>query len=144
MSTTARPRHVLDVVTPRRLVTTALLLLAVLLTVVGFQQVKDQRVASCGGGVIAKLYPCPGDSDLRQGRIGVSLAQGYTADLFVDGVAIPKDQLLTEGGDFSFTPGPGTETGALAPGRHTARVVYHHDLADPSSGSEYSWSFTTH
>lgn len=144
MATSTRPVRVRDLVTPRRLVTTALLLLAGVLTVIGFQQVKDQRVEVCGGGVLVKLFPCPGDSDLRQGRIGASLAPGYVADLYVDGTVIPKDQVTVEGSDYYFTPGPGTETGALAPGRHTARVVYYHALDDPSKGQEFSWSFDTH
>ena len=133
-----------DVVTPRRLVTIAMLLLAGVLVVVGFQSVQDQRTQICGGGTLVKLFPCPGDSDLRQGRIGVSLAPGYQAELYVDGTAIPKDQMTVEGSDYYFTPGPGTETGALAPGRHTARAIYFRELEDPSKGQEYSWSFSTH
>lgn len=140
----SRRLGVLDVLTPRRLVTTALLLLALVLVVVGFQSVRDQRTATCGGATVVKLFPCPGDTDLRQNRIGVSLVQGFQADLYVDGTPIPKDQVTIEGSDYYFTPGPGTETGALAPGRHTARVVYYRDLQDPSQGQEYSWSFATH
>ena len=139
-----RQTRLWDVLTPRRLVTTALLLLAFVLVVVGFQSVRDQRVETCGSGTLVKLFPCPGDTDLRHDRIGVSLAQGYQADLYVDGTPIPKDQLTVEGSDYYFTPGPGTETGALAPGRHTARIVYYRDLQDPSQGLEYSWSFSTH
>jgi len=144
MADTARQPRVRDIITPRRLVTTALVLLAAVLAVVGLQSVRDQRITTCGGGVVSKLFPCPGDTDLRQGRIGVSLADGYTADLYVDGTQIPKDQITVEGSDFYFVPGPGTETGALAPGRHTARVVYYRNLADPSTGAEFSWSFSTH
>ena len=143
MSTPTRDVRLRDIITPRLLVTTALLLLAGVLTVVGFQSVRDQRTQICGGGPILKLFPCPGDTDLRQGRIGVSLTPGYQADLYVDNTAIPKDQLTVEGSDYYFTPGPGTETGALAPGRHNARVVYYRDLQDPAQGQEYSWSFDT-
>jgi len=144
MMTASRQVRARDVLTPRRLVTSALLLLAVVLVVVGFQSVRDERVQTCGGGVLVKLFPCPGDSDLRQGRIGASLAPGYVADLYVDRTAIPKDQVTVEGSDYYFTPGPGTETGALAPGRHTARIVYYHALDDPSKGADFSWSFDTH
>jgi len=140
----ARRSGLLDIVTPRRLVTVALLLLAGVLSVVGLQSVKDQRAATCGGGtVIQTLFPCPGDTALRQGRIGASLAQGWTLDLYVDNAPIPKDQLTVEGSDFYYTPGPGTETGALQPGRHTVRIVYYRDLADPATGSVYSWAFNS-
>jgi hypothetical protein len=141
--------NVLDVLTPRRLVTTALLLLALVIAVYGMQHVTDQRAASCGAGPnsaspIKLLYPCPGDDGLRQGRIGVSLAQGYTADLSVDGMPIPKDQLIISGSDFTFQPGPEKQTGALAPGPHRAEIVYYRLLQDPSTGTTYTWSFTTH
>ncbi|GAC1596733.1 MAG: hypothetical protein NVS3B21_20780 [Acidimicrobiales bacterium] len=143
-SAPTRQVGLLDVLTPRRLITTALLVLVALLVVVGFQSVRDQRTEICGGGALVKLFPCPGDTDLRQGRIGVSLTQGYKAEIYVDTIPIPKDQVTVEGSDFYFTPGTGTETGNLAPGRHTARVVYYRELDDPSKGQEFSWSFTTH
>ena len=138
-----------EVVTPRRLVTTALLILVGVLCVYGLQTVQDNRIATCGAGnsgtsPIKVLYPCPGDSDLRQGRIGVSLADGYTADLYVDNVQIPKDQLRLQGPDVFFTPGPGTETGALAPALHSAKVVVYKLLQEPAQGITYAWSFSTH
>src|SRR5579864_63083 len=83
----------LDVVTPRRLITTALLLLALVLSVVGLQAVKDTRAASCSYGVILKFYPCPGDTDLRQGTIGVDMAPGWQASLTVDNTPIPQDEI---------------------------------------------------
>ncbi|MHB8464911.1 MAG: hypothetical protein ACYDH6_12885 [Acidimicrobiales bacterium] len=143
------PVKMWDVLTPRRLITTALLLLAGVIAVYGMQHVADQRAATCGGGdtsasPVRQLYPCPGDDGLRQGRIGVSLAQGYTADLSVDGQPIPKDQMIIEGTDFLFLPGPDKQTGALAPGPHRASIVYYRLLQDPAQGTTYTWSFTTH
>jgi hypothetical protein len=141
--------QILQVLTPRRLVTTAVILLAAVLAIVGLQSVRDQRNASCGAGAsgaspIKVLYPCPGDDGLRQGRIGVSLADGYTADLSVDGTVIPKDQMIIEGSDFFFIPGPNTQIGALAPGPHVARIVFYRLLEDPNQGTAYTWSFSTH
>lgn len=139
----------LDVITPRRLITAAVLILVVVLCIYGLQGVKDTRAATCGAGnsgvsPIKVLYPCPGDSDLRQGIIGVSLADGYTADLFVDGTQIPMDQLQITGQSVTYQPGPGTETGALAPGGHSAKVVVYRLLQDPTTGIPFSWSFSTH
>ena len=141
---TPKRRRLIDVLTPRRLVTTAVLILAGFLIVVGLQSVKDERTATCGGGVVQKLYPCPGDIDLRQGVIGASLDQGWTLDLTVDNTPIPQDQVSVQGSDFRFTPGPGTETGALAPGRHTATIHYYRQLDDPANALVYSWAFQTH
>ena len=136
-----------DVLTPRRLVTTALLLLAAVLVVVGFQRtVTPNRATTCAvpHTPILQLLPCPADNVLRQGTIGVDLAQGWQVDLFVDGTAIPRDAMSLQGGLQYFTPGPGTVTGALAPGNHTARIVYYQSLADEAHGASYTWRFVTH
>jgi hypothetical protein len=136
-----------EVVTPRRLVTSALLLLAVVVIIVGFQRtVTPNRTTSCSvpNTPILQLLPCPGDNDLRQGTIGVDVASGWQVDLAVDGTPIPRDVMTVEGGLQYFTPGPGTVTGALPPGSHTARVVYYQNLADEGHGTTYTWSFSTH
>jgi hypothetical protein len=140
-----RGRRVRDVVTPFRVFCTVALTAAALLTVFGFQGSVDQRAATCNAGPIVQLYPCPGDSDLRQGIIGASLASGYQVALIVDRTEIPLDQLRTGGiNQVYFQPGPGTETGALAPGLHSATIVYwpatgtrEHD------GKPFSWVFST-
>jgi hypothetical protein len=136
-------RTLADVITPRRLVTTALLLLAVVVSVVGLQSVRDTRAASCSYGVVTKLFPCPGDTDLRQGQIGVVMAPGWQADLSVDGTVIPKDQISVQDTGFFYTPGPGSATGALAPGHHTARVVFSQTITGEASAQQYAWNFST-
>ena len=135
-------RSALDIVTPRRLITLALLLSAVVLSVVGLRSVRDTRAATCSHGVILKLYPCPGDTDLRQGTIGVDMASGWQADLYLDNNAIPKDQLEITGSSYYYTPGI---NGApqLTPGAHTARVAYYQTLADEATAQQFAWSFRT-
>ena len=135
-------RSALDIVTPRRLITLALLLSAVVLSVVGLQSVRDTRAATCSHGVILKLYPCPGDTDLRQGTIGVDMASGWQADLYLDNNAIPKDQLEITGSSYYYTPGVnGAPT--LSPGAHTARVAYYQTLADEATAQQFAWNFRT-
>lgn len=68
---------------------------------------------------VERLIPAPGSQEVRQARVGVDLAPGWDAELFVNGRAIPRDQ--TEGweaGDASperslfqvlFQPGPDKE-----------------------------------
>jgi hypothetical protein len=137
-----------DLITPRRLVGTAVLLLAAVITIYGLQHVKTSgSAASCGAGdnsasPIKKLFPCPGDTQLRQARVGVSLADGYTADLFVDGLLIPKEAEIIEGSNFYYQPGPGTVTGPLVPGVHILKIDYYQLLQAPADGTVYSWNFT--
>ena len=141
-ATVSSTRSALDIVTPRRLITLALLLSAVVLSVVGLQSVRDTRAATCSHGVILKLYPCPGDTDLRQGTIGVDMASGWQADLYLDNNAIPKDQLEITGSSYYYTPGVnGAPT--LSPGAHTARVAYYQTLADEATAQQFAWNFRT-
>jgi len=130
----------------RRIVTPLVVAGAAGLIVLGFQATRDERRASCHGGPILVLYPCPGDTDLRQGRIGASVVSGYTAELQVDGVDIPDDQLSAAktAGDYVFVPGAGTATGSLAPGRHSATIIYWPAGSDREHGNRFSWSFSVH
>jgi hypothetical protein len=117
---------------------------AVLLAVFGFQFSKDQnRSTTCSAGPVVLLIPCPGDSDLRQGVIGVELQSGYQAALIVDAAEIPQDQLRTGGtNEVYFQPGAGTETGALAPGGHSATVVYWPVTGTrDADGKQFVWRF---
>jgi hypothetical protein len=132
------------IVTPWRLLYAAALGLAVILAVVGFQASKDEnRTTTCASAPIVQLVPCPGDTDLRQGLIGVSLQAGLRGALIVDSTEIPDDQLRTGGpNQFFFQPGPGTETGALAPGLHSATVVYWPLTGTrETDGKSFTWHF---
>jgi hypothetical protein len=132
------------IVTPYRIFVTVALTAAALLMVFGFQSSKDENKTTCGGGPIVRLIPCPGDSDLGQGLIGVDLDSGYTGVILVDGTEIPQDQYRTGGpNQIYFQPGPGTETGALAPGRHTATVIYWPVTSDRTHSTSFPWAFTT-
>jgi hypothetical protein len=135
-----------EVVTPRRLVTVALVALAAVVSIVGLQKTNTStRAIPCGPvGPIVRFLPCPGDSDLRQGIIGAQMAGGWRLDLYVDNTPVPQDELTVEGSNYYFKPGPGTATGALAPGNHTARIVYYRDLASEADGEQKAWSFSTH
>jgi len=137
-------RRVRDIITPFRVVCTIALAAAALLLVFGFQSSVDQHSATCGVGPIVRFFPCPGDTDLRQGIIGVALDNGYTGVLVVDQREIPQDQTHSGGANqIYFQPGPGTETGALAPGVHSATVIYW-----PTTGTRdhdarsFPWSFS--
>jgi len=136
-------RGLANVITPRRLVTTALLLLAVVVSVVGLQSVKDQRAVVCSHGVVVSLVPCPGDTDLRQGTIGVVMANGWQASLTVDNTPIPQDEVVVRGQQYLFSPGPGSITGALSPGQHSATASYYPTAIGPADTQQFAWSFRT-
>jgi hypothetical protein len=136
-----------DVVTPRRLVTAAVIALAGLVIVVGLQATRTpNQTDSCpvASTPIQQLIPCPGDSVLNQAKVGVDMEQGWLVDLYVDGTPIPRDQVQVEGSLYLFQPGPDTDVGTLHAGAHTARVVYYRQLAEEASGQSYAWRFTTH
>jgi hypothetical protein len=89
------------------------------------------------------LIPCPGDTGLSQGIIGVALASGYQGVLQIDQVEIPQDQMRTGGSNqIYFQPGPGTETGALVAGLHHATVIYWPTNSDREHSQASSWTFT--
>jgi len=71
------------------------------------------------------------------------MAPGYHVELTVDSTVVPQDQLVQAGDTFSYTPGPGSATGALAPGLHAARVSYYLLTAGPGTAGEFGWSFSS-
>jgi hypothetical protein len=94
---------------------------------------------------VVNVMPPPGDLDLRQAQVGVTLAAGYTGDLFVDGIQVPEDELHREPALYQITlqPRPGGQFN-LGPGSHRASVTYW-PLANPSDkrGSP-PWCFNLH
>jgi hypothetical protein len=95
---------------------------------------------------VQQLFPNPGDLVLRQSRIGATLAPSYTGSLVVDGIPIPDDQSQRVAGlnQIFFTPGPGTVTGALSPGRHCAAVNLWLITQSPRQGRSLGWCFGVH
>jgi hypothetical protein len=94
---------------------------------------------------VVTVMPPPGDLDLRQVQVGVTLAAGYTGDLFVDGNQVPEDELHREPALYQITlqPRPGGQFN-LGPGRHCASVTYW-PLANPSDKrSAPPWCFNLH
>ena len=95
---------------------------------------------------VEREFPEQNSLALRQSPIGVDLAPGFAAVLYIDGVAIPEDQLDVREGlnEVTFTPGAGKEIEELAPGTHVARAV----LWDVTLGREksrpFSWRFNVH
>lgn len=97
---------------------------------------------------VKRVIPEPGTLALRQSDIGFVLDPLYVGRLEIDGRAIPDDQIRFQIGVnlYVYTPGPGTETGALAPGKHRATAVFWKKgkPEEQSQVDRFSWTFEVH
>ena len=95
---------------------------------------------------VARVFPEPGDQVLRQDTIYVELEVPYTGVLRIDETEIPEDQLerLQVGNTtrVAYTPGPGTETGALRPGRHSATAIFWEADKTRQQARTFGWNFS--
>jgi hypothetical protein len=137
------------VVTLRRIVISVILAVSVAAFLMAFASGQDPKVPRRIDPAVERTEPEQGALALRQSRIGVDLVPGYTAQLSIDGVAIPDDQVEKVVGldEYWYTPGPGTETGQLAPGRHCASVVLTKRTsagAPPEVTPAKAWCFSVH
>ncbi|MEO5679205.1 MAG: hypothetical protein ABIS47_06015 [Acidimicrobiales bacterium] len=148
-------------VTRRRVVSSLALAFAAGLMVAGFQESQDggQTLRLSRPAAVVRVFPTEGAASLRQEPIGAQLDDDFTGELEVDGRRIPLDQLerpevatgdnapaargLAGLNQVSFTPGVGKDIDSLAPGAHTARILYWHKVGETSEqAAPYSWSFT--
>lgn len=135
-------------ITRYRVIVSVLLALAAAIFYVGVTRSVDPPEESVGlNRFVTSVEPEPNALALRQAHIVARLASGYTGVLLIDGVEIPEDQLdRLEGiNTVGFTPGKGTETGALKPGRRCATVVYWpiESTRARASGS-HGWCWSVH
>ena len=138
----------LRVVTLRRVVLSLLAAGALALIGVGLSTAQggDPEV-DVAGAVVRQVFPSDGSLDLRQAVIGFQLDQFYEGRLIVDDTPIPDDQVAVQAvlNIYRYRPGPGTETGALEPGRHTATVVFWERSEDEGPDARrFTWEFTAH
>jgi len=138
---------VLTMITPRRVVITALLTFAVALLIWAANHDADQSLEPQAGRIdsaVEQVVPGDGDAALRQGQIGVDLEAGWTAVLAVDGKEIPEDQLRRNEplNQVFFTPGEGQEIEELDPGPHRASALIWRTASEArNDGHTVNWSF---
>ena len=121
----------------------ALLIIAAGGFVLAFSGTK--RPTQQSGNAVVRVTPPPGDLDLRQASVSVTLAAGYTGNLVVDGAQVPEDELHREPVLYQITlqPRPGGQFN-LGPGRHCASVTYW-PLATPNDPrNSPPWCFNLH
>jgi hypothetical protein len=136
-----------DLITLRSVVISVLLAAAGAGIFFAFTSSKDEPPPVRVGGAVEAVSPQPDTLALRQDTITADLAAGYTGVLLVRGVEIPEDQLhRTPGLNLvSYTPGPDTETGPLAPGKARLTVVYWPTAETREASSErFTWEITVH
>ena len=145
--TRARPRAQKPLVTARAVVISVILAGALVLFAWGLSLGRDNsKPVRYSNSAVEATYPKEGDLDLRQARIGIDLVSGYSAELSLDNVTIPKDEVEFVVGldQYFYQPGPGTATGALSPGRHCAKATIT-KVVDPNNPqSTFAWCFQVH
>jgi hypothetical protein len=133
-------------VTPYRIGVSVLLAGAFAALYVAFVSAKDPEPSTTQPAAVVSFEPADGSTVLRQSRIVAQLRSGLVGVLVVDGTEIPEDQLEhLEGSNWvGFTPGPGTEIGALKPGQRCATVVYWEPAAGRRTAERFRWCWQVH
>lgn len=129
-------------VTPYRLVVSIALAAAFAGLWYAFTSSEDDPPATFTDSRVLLVRPAQDSNALRQERIFARVTDDYTGVLDVDGIEIPEDQLDRREGlsSIGYTPGPGTETGALEPGRRCATVIFWPISSTREAGADtYRW-----
>jgi hypothetical protein len=92
---------------------------------------------------IENVFPIPNNAVIRQTSIEVDLEVGYEATLFIDGFAIPENELSFSEGTNVYRWSPSLASAVMSdwePGEHTVRVEWTRIIGAPVSG-EFEWTF---
>jgi hypothetical protein len=96
------------------------------------------------GSVIEQLIPAKNSKILQQDQVGIDLQTGYSADLAVNGVAIPEDQITRVSGldEVLFQPGSGKVFEQWPAGQNCVVATYWANDVGPTQSKTVSWCFT--
>ena len=91
---------------------------------------------------LERAEPADGSLMFGQPRIVVDLDSGYRAQLTIDDIAVPQDQIIwTEAtGLHVFEPGPGKVVETWSPGFHVVSTQWDRVRGLPDPGM-FTWSF---
>lgn len=92
---------------------------------------------------IEAVFPLPNNSVIRQTTVEVDLQIGYEATIFIDGFAVPTNEIAYSDGTNVYRWGPGLTSAMMSewtPGEHTVRVEWRAITGTPLSG-EFEWTF---
>ena len=121
-----------------------LLLVVVVVCIVVLVQRSSSDTVNLDGGNIERLIPTPGSKILQQDGIGIDLSPGHEASLTLDGVVIPKDQMVIVPAlnQYTFKPGPGKVFETLPTGKNCIVATYWLTRTGPDVSTTRSWCFT--
>ena len=93
---------------------------------------------------IQAVEPAPFSNVLSQSAIKVDMAVGYSAEIDINGIVIPEDELRRVEGlnQLSFQPGVGQTLTSLRADENCVRVFYWL-IARPEDRTQYTWCFDT-
>ncbi len=140
----ARPARRRAIRHPGRVAVVVVGLLAVvnLLAYVGLRSDTGSEPAHPVPQAIRRLQPSPDSLVAPQDGIAVTLADGLTGILAVDGRAVPEDQITYTGpSSFGFRPGPTREWARWSAGAHTATVTYWPLTEGRAHARTFDWTF---
>ena len=130
----------------RNIIMSVLVAMAVVGIGYAFSQNEGSGQPVIKDSAVSRIFPEPGDQVLRQDTIFVELHVPYTGVLRIDETEIPEDQLqrIQVGNTtrVAYTPGPGTETGALRPGRHSATAIFWEETKSRREARTFGWNFS--
>lgn len=92
---------------------------------------------------IQAVAPEPQTNVLSQSDVVVDLAVGYTAEIDINGIPVPEDQLFRVEGlnQLTFQPGAGQVIERLAPDQNCVRVRYWLIATGSADSSLFTWCF---
>ena len=95
---------------------------------------------------VERIYPTPGDLDLRQVKIGAILKAGFEGSLTLDGAVIPESDLYREPSlyQIELRPEEGSIFADPKPGRHCASIVFWPASQGRQAAATQQWCFNLH
>ena len=104
---------------------------------------ESDDVVVTGGDVVEQLLPARGNEVLRQARLGIDLAPGWTGVLVVNGVEIPEDQLIRNEplNQVFYQPGEGQEVDELDAGQNCVTAVVWQLSQSREQARDITWCF---
>jgi hypothetical protein len=93
---------------------------------------------------VEAVAPADGSTVQRQTDLVVDMQVGYTVQLWIDGLAIPQDEIaaVEPTGVHTWTPGPGQSFEEWTPGLHGVLVRYEGASGATPDLGEVRWVFT--
>ncbi len=93
--------------------------------------------------IVEEVLPARNSKVPQQSEVAIDLVPNWRAELTVNGVPIPVDQMavIEAQSRFGFQPGAGKEIEALQPGRNCVVATYW-PISNPEQRFSRSWCFS--